>query len=312
MKNIVITGGAGFIGLNLVSALENEGCYSITVVDNFSANSPAALEGLRNCETIKCDLDDLEKLKEIFVNKDIIFHLAANSDISLSAKNTFLDVRQTTLNTYNVMEAMRCSGVPMIVYSSGSGVYGELGLEAPNEDYGPLKPVSLYGATKLSAEAMISSFSSLFDINAFIFRFANVVGPLQTHGVSYDFVNKLRKNSNELNVLGNGWQSKSYVHVSDVIKAINIAITSDFKGLNVFNIASGDYITVRQIANIVLEEMGLTSASVNYEDSSIGWPGDVPVVRFNDDKIRSLGWYNNFDSEAGVRDAVSSQLSRGL
>ena len=266
---------------------------------------------MQNCEIINCDLTELSRLKDIFKNKVIVYHLAANSDISLSAKNTFLDVQQTTLNTYNVMEAMRCSNVKTIVYSSGSGVYGELGFEAPTEDYGPLKPVSLYGATKLSAEALISSFSSLFGIQAYIFRFANVVGPFQTHGVSFDFINKLRRNPDELHVLGNGRQSKSYVHVSDVIKAINIATSSTFKTLNFFNISSGDYITVRQIAEIILHEMGIEAAKVNYENSSIGWPGDVSIVRFNDNKIRSLGWNNVFSSEAAIRDAVCFQLLHG-
>ena len=157
--------------------------------------------------------------------------------------DTFIDVQQTILNTYNVLEAMRENDLNKIVYTSGSGVYGNLGTYAPNEKHGPLHPVSLYGATKLSAEALISSYCDLFDIEGVIFRFANVVGPYQTHGVSYDFVNRLHKNGEYLNVLGNGMQSKSYVHVSDVVGAMLLGLSQN-KRLEVYNVSSGDYISV--------------------------------------------------------------------
>ena len=310
MKTIAITGGAGFIGTNLVDKLLKLNCYKIIVIDNLS-NSHSRFESLSDkVNFVDADLRNLTVLKEAFKDVDTVYHLAANSDISASAKDTFIDVQQTILNTFNVLEAIRFNDVNELVYTSGSGVYGDLGELAPDETHGPLNPVSMYGATKLSAEAMISAYSHLFCLNAYIFRFANVVGPSQTHGVSYDFVNRLLKDKTFLNVLGDGWQSKSYVHVSDVVNAMLVCTQNNVsEPINVYNVSSGDYVSVRDIVKIVLEIMDLNSTKVSYEEKKIGWPGDIPVVRFDDSKIRTLGWDNEYNSAEAIQDSVRSQLA---
>ena len=205
---------------------------------------------------------------------------------------------------------MKENGISNIVYTSGSGVYGNLGEGAPEEDYGPLMPVSLYGATKLSAEALISAYCNLFDMTANVFRFANVVGPYQTHGVSFDFVNRLKADSSHLRVLGDGYQSKSYVHVSDVIKAILhcLALGNSTKNFDVYNVSSGDYLTVREIAEIAIGKLHLKGIPIKYGESNIGWPGDVPVVRFDDRKLRKSGWTNEFSSQEAISDAIDFQI----
>jgi len=306
MKKAIITGGMGFIGINLAQRLLLDG-WEIKVIDNLTAPYPKSPKFMDDVEFLKCDLADLPNLKKYLCDVDVVFHLSANSDISKSAVDTFIDIQQTILNTYNVLEAMRKNGLQKIVYTSGSGVYGNLGSYAPKEEHGPLHPVSLYGATKLSAEALISSYCDLFDIDGVIFRFANVVGPYQTHGVSYDFVNRLHIESEHLQVLGNGMQSKSYVHVYDVVSAILLGLSQD-SHLSVYNVSSGDYISVRDIAEIVIKEMGLETTQIFYQESNIGWPGDVAVVRFDDQKIRKLGWVNQFNSRDAIIDSVNFQV----
>lgn len=307
-KRAAITGGMGFIGINLAQRLLQDN-WEIKIIDNLSSSYPNIPQFMDEIELIKCDLADLSSLRRYLRNVDVVFHLSANSDISKSALDTYIDVQQTILNTYNVLEAMRENDLHKIVYTSGSGVYGNLGTYAPTEKHGPLRPVSLYGATKLSAEALISSYCELFDIEGVIFRFANVVGPYQTHGVSYDFVNRLHKNAEQLNVLGNGMQSKSYVHVSDVVNAMLLGVSQNSR-LDVYNVSSGDYISVKDIAEIVIEEMGLTTTQIFYEESNIGWPGDVAVVRFDDEKIRGLGWKNQFNSRDAIIDSVRFQIKQ--
>ena len=313
MKKIFITGGAGFIGSNIIEFISNK--YSnveITIYDNLSNGKFYFIENIvkkQGYNFINADLLDFEKLSKEIIHSDLVIHLAANSDIALSSKSTSLDLQQTVLATYNVLEAMRLNGVKNLIYSSGSGVYGDLGEICPDEDFGPLYPTSMYGATKLSAEAMISAFSSLFEINALVFRFANVIGKNQTHGVAYDFINRLFEQSSKLNIFGDGYQSKSYVHVNDVIEAIFYTLNMQLKGVNTFNLSSGDYITVREIAQMVVDEMGLVSVNLEFSSTPYGWPGDVPIVRINDNKLRELGWIPKLSSRDAMRSAIRSMLS---
>ena len=297
-----ITGGVGFIGSNITNYLLNDLNNTITIYDNFSNGKLSFIRNKDslNLRILKGDILDLPNLIIAMSNCDCVIHLAANADIAASANQTDLDLNQTTIGTFNILESMRKNGVKNLIYSSGSGVYGDIGDFCPDENYGPLFPISLYGATKLSAEALISSFSHLFNFKAKIFRFANVIGPNQTHGVGYDFVNKLRSNPNKLSVLGNGNQSKSYIHVTDVISAIMIVNQLDDSHLSVYNVGTGDYITVRDIAEIVINEMNLNSTKVEFGDTTFGWQGDVPIVRLNDNKIRLLGWQPKFDSKQAM------------
>jgi UDP-glucose 4-epimerase len=313
MKKIFITGGAGFIGSNIIEYISYKyPDVEITIYDNLSNGKINFIESFikkNNYHFINADLLDFDKLKKVIIHSDLVIHLAANSDIALSSKSTSLDLQQTVLATYNVLEAMRLNGVKNIIYSSGSGVYGDIGEISPEEDFGPLYPASMYGATKLSAEAMISAFSSLFGINALVFRFANVIGKNQTHGVAFDFINRLSEQPDKLNIFGNGYQSKSYVHVDDVVEAIFQVANMKLMGVNTFNLSSGDYITVREIAKMVVDEMKLVNVNLEFTSTPFGWPGDVPIVRINDNKLRALGWSPKLSSADAMRSAIRDMLA---
>jgi UDP-glucose 4-epimerase len=198
----------------------------------------------------------------------------------------------------------------MILYASGSGVYGDLGEIEAHEDYGPLVPVSTHGASKLAGEVLISSYAYMFDIVGRAFRFGNVVGPRQTHGVGFDFLRQLLKEPAHLPILGDGTQSKSYIHVDDVMNAVLLAADRASGPFAVFNAATGDYITVREIAELAVECAGLPNSATefNFAGGSRGWKGDVPIVRLNTDRIRALGWRCQRSSREALRDAMLAML----
>lgn len=305
-----VTGGAGFIGSNLCARLLQAG-NRIVIYDNFSNGKRQFIQAISSharVQVVEGDVLNLGSLAQALEGSDWVIHLAANADIAASANQTDLDLRQTVLATFNVLEAMRLNGVRRIVYSSGSGVYGDVGPVATAEDYGPLLPVSMYGATKLGAEALISAFCHLFDWQAYIFRFANVVGPHQTHGVGYDFISKLRQDPTHLQILGDGNQSKSYLDVEDAIAAMLQAAERAMSRVSIYNVGTGDYITVRRIAEIVVEEMALPNVRFEFGGTPFGWKGDVPIVRINDDKIRRLGWRPKCGSEEAIRRSVQEML----
>lgn len=305
-----ITGGAGFIGSNLVDRLIREG-HSVTIYDNFSSGREEFIKHHYKNPLFKCmkgDLLDKDKLVNSIKGHDIIFHFAANPDIAKGMVETDLDLRLGIIATYNIVEAMRINGIMKIAYSSGSGVYGDVGLIATPESFGPLLPISMYGASKLGAEGIISAFCNMFDIQAHVFRFANVVGGRQTHGVGYDFIKKLKKDPSILEILGDGSQSKSYIHISDVIDAMLFAIKNSNDKVNLFNIATDDYITVNEIAKIVVEEMGLKDVKFRYKGGKRGWKGDVPIVRFDLKKIHNLGWKAKYNSGEAFRLSIKTLL----
>jgi UDP-glucose 4-epimerase len=255
---------------------------------------------------------DLPNLKEKIRGHDFVFHFAANPDIARGMVETDLDLKQTVIATHHLLEAMRLNGIKNIAYSSGSGVYGDVGLTPTPENFGPLFPISMYGASKLAAEGILSAFCHTFGMRAWVTRFANVVGGAQTHGVAYDFIRKLKKNPGILEILGDGKQSKSYIHVSDVLDAMCFVIEKSGDTLNLFNVATDDYITVTEIARIVAEEMGLNNVEFKYTGGTRGWKGDVPVVRFDLGKIHALGWQAKLNSEGAVRRSVREMLETSL
>ncbi len=313
MINILITGGAGFIGSNLTIELLRSLDCNIIIFDNFSNGKIHFLDGCdhKKIHVVNGDLLDEVAISNAISGVDMVVHLAANADIAASASDLNLDFNQTIVATFNLLKAMKHHKISRMIYASGSGVYGDLGEFAPTESFGPLNPVSLYGATKLSAEGLISAFSAMFNISTNIFRFANVVGPNQTHGVVYDFIRKINDSGcKELNVLGDGMQSKSYVHVDDVINAILHVDKICSEGVNTFNVSSGDYISVRAIAKIVANEMGLSDLSIKYGDLPYGWKGDVPIVRLNDDKLRKLGWSPSMNSEQAIQMSCRQMLRK--
>ncbi|OGI07650.1 MAG: hypothetical protein A3I68_04615 [Candidatus Melainabacteria bacterium RIFCSPLOWO2_02_FULL_35_15] len=308
-----VTGGAGFIGSTIVDKLCEDKTAEVTVFDNFCSGQISYIQHHlknKNLKLIKGDLQNLELIKENIKGHDFVYHFAANPDISKAMTETDLDLRLGIIATYNLLESMRLTGVKSIAYSSGSGVYGDVGFTETPEDFGPLLPSSMYGACKLGAEAIISAFCHMFDMKSWIFRFANVVGKNQTHGVAYDFIRKLKEHPKELMILGDGKQSKSYIHVSDVVDAMKFVIDKTDKIVNVFNIATDSYITVNEIAEVVLEEMGLRNVSLQYTGGDRGWKGDVPIVRFDLTKIHGLDWRAKYNSKEAIKRSVREMLGK--
>jgi len=308
---ILITGGAGFIGSHLVDHLIDQK-HNVKVYDNLSGGKHSFIkhhEKNKNFKFVKADLADLKTLKKETTGIDMVYHLAANSDISKGITDPSIDFKQTTQNTFNLLLAMRHNGIKKIFFTSGSGIYGDVGSTYTKESFGPLVPVSMYGATKLSAEAMIYAFSNFYNIQAYILRPANIIGPRLTHGVIFDFIKRLRKYPKKLQILGDGKQSKSYLYVMDVIKAIDLVVKKSKKKINIFNIASNSFITVNSIADVITGEMEINPKR-EWTGGKIGWKGDVAKVRINNDKITALGWKPKYNSKEAVIKTVRVVLGK--
>ena len=309
-----IAGGAGFIGSHLVrKMLRDDTDVQVIIYDNFSSGQMWHLEEVlddKRLNIIKGDIKDIELLVASMKSADCVYHFASNPDISKALTQPDIDFWEGTYLTNNILEAVRRNAVPKLIYASGSGVYGDAGYVETDEDYSPLIPISTYGASKLAGEALISSYCFMFGLNAAAFRFANVVGPNQTHGVGYDFLNKLIINPVELDILGNGTQSKSYIYVYDVLNAIRLIETKYLKGFSYFNVATNDYITVKEIAEVVLDVMGLKNTKLNFGEGDRGWKGDVPIVRLNTEKIRNIGWTNKYNSKQAIFESVSQMFNK--
>lgn len=305
-----VTGGAGFIGSHLVDKLISRGDV-VTAYDNLSSGNKQFLEQhMKNDKFtfIEADLLDLVRLKKEIKGHDVIFHIAANPFVRLGEKQTRLDLEQGAIVTYNILEAMRVNDIKKIVFSSSSVVYAETPPIAIPEDYGPTLPISLYGAGKLAAEGLISAFYGTFGFQAWIYRFANVVGIRGTHGVIVDFIDKLRKNPKELEILGNGKQQKPYLYVTDVADGMLHGFEHSNDQLNLFNLSCNSDTTVTRIADMVVEEMGLKDVKYKFTGGKRGWAGDVPRFQLNARKIKKLGWKENYTSDEAVRKAIREIL----
>ncbi|MBT8004431.1 MAG: NAD-dependent epimerase/dehydratase family protein [Rhodospirillales bacterium] len=313
-ERYLIVGGAGFIGSHFTDRLLSlEATSKVTLYDNFSSGRDwhyAHHSGDSRLNVVRGDVKDLEHLTATAQGHDVVIHLASNPDIAKAMTEPAVDFDEGTLLTHHVLEAMRRTDCRRILYASGSGVYGDLGEVEAAEDYGPLIPISTYGASKLAGEGMISSYCHMFGLTGCIFRFGNVVGPRQTHGGGFDFVRMLAKNSESLPILGDGSQSKSYIHVDDVISAVLCANENTPDPFNAFNVATGDYITVREIADLAVAVSGLKPGSVRYDykGGDRGWKGDVPVVRINTDRIKALGWNCQDGSAGALRRSMQAML----
>lgn len=314
MKKYFVIGGAGFIGSHLVKELLKEDNF-VRIYDNFSSGKMFHLKEVENNENldiVKADVKNLDVLKESMKGFDIVYHFASNPDIAKAMLEPDIDFWEGTFLTNNVVEAMRLNSVKNILYASGSGVYGDTGYLETDENFSPMLPISTYGASKLACEALICSYCHMFEMNAAVFRFANVVGPNQTHGVGYDFVRKLLKDSSRLEILGNGTQSKSYIYVDDVISAMRIIETNFLNNFNYFNVATQDYITVKEIADLTVKIMELKKVEYVFTGGDRGWKGDVPVVRLNSNKIRKLGWRNKYSSKEAIELSIKSIYQEAL
>jgi len=307
-----VTGGAGFIGSHLVDRLTSEG-NRVTVYDNLTSGKREFIEhhlGKRNFKLVEADLLERDKVKAAIAGHDVVFHLSANPDARWGIDNTELDLKQETIATYNVLESMRISGVKRIVFSSSGTIYGETPVIPLPEDYGPVLPASLYGAGKLASEGLISAFCVTFDMQSWIFRFANVVGKRTTHGVIFDFMNKLTQNPSELEILGDGSQCKPYLHVEDCIVGMLFGLRNSQDRINVFNLGCPSATNVNTIARILVKEMGLNKVRFKYTGGDRGWPGDIPQVRFNVQKMSNLGWNARYTSDEAVERAIRDILGK--
>jgi UDP-glucose 4-epimerase len=308
-----IVGGAGFLGSHFTDWLLEDDAAEVTIFDNFSSGREWHLESHADdgrLRVVRGDVKELDALTEAMRGHEVVIHLASNPDIARAATEPAIDFDEGTLLTHHVVEAMRVTSTPKILYASGSGVYGDIGETEADEDFGPLVPISTYGASKLAGESLIASYCHMFDLRGCSFRFGNVVGPRQTHGVGFDFVRGLLRDPERLPILGDGTQSKSYIHAIDVIDAVLAANQRTEESYAAYNVATGDYITVTEIADLAVECVGLDPGSVEYEYSGgdRGWKGDVPVVRLNTDRIRSLGWQNSMGSREALRDSMLAML----
>lgn len=314
IKKILVVGGAGFIGSHFTAAALTE--YEnaeVVVLDNFSSGTHGHLNDLRENSRLKIstgDLKDLDWLKTMLRGVDLVAHFAANPNIAAAVEKPDIDFWEGTFLTQNLLEAVRVNNVKFMLYTSGSGVYGE-STEPFSESYGPCLPISTYGASKLACEGLISAYCHMFGLRARAFRFANVVGPNQTHGVGYDFIRKLISNPEILDVLGDGSQTKSYVHVDDVLKAMMLVlkrmVSISEEPFDVFNVATDDYVSVREIAEIA-NRIAETSAKLCFGEGPRGWPGDVPIVKFNVEKIKGLGWQSTYSASQAIESSLNSML----
>jgi UDP-glucose 4-epimerase len=313
VKRYFVAGGLGFIGGHLVERLLAGPGASVVVFDNGSSGrswhlpDPDESDRLR---VVEGDLKDRQRLTEALpTGIDTVFLVASNPDIARAAREPDLDFWEGTFLAQNLLEAMRLRGVTRIIYASGSGVYGETGGRPVAETHAPLRPISTYGASKLACEAMICAYCHLFGFDGLALRFANVVGPRQTHGVGFDFVRSLARDPSRLRILGDGRQSKSYVHVDDVIDAVLMLDRQGWSGFDEFNVATDDVLTVREIADLCVERAGASGVEYAFTGGDRGWNGDVPVIRFDTGKIRARGWRPKRSSYEAVRDAVDALLT---
>ena len=308
--NILVAGGAGFIGSHLCDALLSKN-NTVIVADKLIMGSKNIehLSQNTNFKFYEMELANQDNVDKLFKDNkiDIVYHMAANSDIQKSANDTSIDFNDTLLTTRVLLESMRKNNVKNIFFASTSAVYGEMPDIVLNEETGGLKPVSYYGGAKLASEALISSYVSMCDMNAVIFRFPNVIGPRLTHGVVYDFVKKLRNNPKELEILGNGTQCKPYIYVTDLVNAI-VKLTEQFEpGVDVFNISvMSEGTSVTHIAEIVVDVLGLSDVEFKYTGGDRGWKGDVPRFKYDISKVLATGWKPEYTSDEAVRKATQS------
>jgi UDP-glucose 4-epimerase len=303
----LVVGGAGFIGSHLVEQLLARPGTSVTVYDNLSVGKREFLSGAlaheRACTLVQGDALELPALEAAMAGHDTVFHLAANPEARWGLENPRLDLEQGTICTWNVLEAMRRTGAKRLIFSSSGTMYGDTAESCAEGDLGKL-PISLYGASKFACEGLISAFVECFGLSAWIYRFGNVVGPRGTHGAALDFLNKLKHTSEELEVLGDGRQSKPYVFVEDCVAGVLFGLAHARERLNIHNIAPPDFTSVRRIAELCIAASPYPHARIRYTGGDRGWPGDVPHSRLNADKLAALGFRISRSSDQAVEAAV--------
>lgn len=308
MRKVLVTGGAGFIGTHLVRRLLEQG-DQVIVVDNFTLGKQENVDEFVDNPNYKFYNINIEET-ELFCEKladeviDIVYHLAANSDIQKGGKNPQVDFDNTFKTTFSVLELMRRNNIKNLFFSSTSAIYGDRKGTLIKEDDGLLQPISYYGGAKYASEAFISSYTFMNELHSMVFRFPNVIGPNLTHGVIYDFNKKLTANPTELEILGDGTQTKPYIYVLDLVDVIIKMTDSISEGVSIYNIGAEGATSVTKIADIVCEELGLKDVKYNYTGGNVGWKGDVPKFQYDLTKIHNEGWEAKYSSDEAVRETV--------
>ena len=300
-----VTGGAGFIGSHVVDRLAKRS--GVTVYDNLSTGKEEFISehlGNKYFRFVKADLLDVGTLSREMRGHQSVWHIAANPDIRKGTDSTMVDLEQNTIATYNTLECARRTDIDTFVFSSTSTIYGRAKVFPTPEDYGPCLPISLYGASKLACEGLVSAYSELYGIKSWIFRFANIVGHRSTHGILFDLVEKLNKSRKALEVLGDGRQKKSYLLAEECVDGMMYGFKHGKDRLNYFNLGASDQITVKRIVEILLEETRLENVKVRYTGGESGWKGDVPRFLLDNRKMAKLGWKPKHTSEEAVREAA--------
>jgi UDP-glucose 4-epimerase len=296
---IVITGGAGFIGSHLAEALSGKG--EAIVFDNFSSGRREFLDAM-DIKIVQGDIRKFEETKKVCKEVDVVYHFAADPDVRKSYDEPLENFKIDVLGTVNVLEACRLNNVKQIIFASSSVVYGNAGIPTPEN--APIAPISNYGAAKAASEYYVSTYSQLYGIKAIVLRYANIIGPRLTHGVIHDFYEKLEKNPKELEILGDGNQEKSYLHVNDAVEATLLAVQRTKKDFEVFNVGSEEKITVKKIAHLIVSTLSLENVQYKYTGGKIGWPGDVPVMLLSIEKLKGLGWKARFTVQKSILHTV--------
>jgi UDP-glucose 4-epimerase len=303
-KKAFVTGGSGFIGSHLVDSLLAHGA-EVVVYDNFSTGRPEFLPspppgGLR---VVRGEVLDLAAVQKAMEGCDFVFHFQANADVRSGRHKTRVDLEQNTLTTWNVLEAMRMNDVKRIAFASSAAVYGEPEVFPTSEKYAPLQ-TSLYGASKMAGEAMIQAYCEYFGMHCFIYRFVSWIGERYTHGIVFDVMKKLLADSTRLPLLGDGTQRKSYLYVKDGVSGVMLGIAKAAAQKNVYNLGHDEFIDVRQVVSIILDELKIRDVRLEFAGGKRGWLGDSPLVHLDTTQIKDLGWRPATAIEEGLRRTV--------
>lgn len=313
MLKAIVTGGAGFIGSHLVDRLLSDG-YEVAVIDNMVCGRRDNLQNHRDDPRLvihEIDIRKSEELNRVFSGHEVVFHLAAQANIRQSLNDHMSDLEHNLIGTISVLESMMKTGIQDFVFASTSAIYGQANVIPTPEDYFPVQ-TSLYGASKLACEAYAEAYTELAPLKFWAFRFANPVGERSRRGVIWDFVHKLTKDPTELEILGDGKQSKEYLHVEDCVNGIMTGYEKAKQRVNLFNIGLDEQTLVDQVADLVIQEMKLQNVQRHYTGGPRGWVGDNPIVVLSLEKLKSLGWKPRITAETAIRRTVRWTLKDGL